>query len=337
MLTVTQVQPAVSLAQEQVPAPAVDQVVRAPEVNSVPPAPPVPAAVPAPPVQPVPPAEWAGDTTVSETVPVEPGNVKSLTIISPAGKERRYLVSVSPQYNPGKAAPVLFGFGGWQDTPENYRSYARFASTGALNEAIIVYPEGLERAWEGAPYSVSVPGEDIAFVRQLLDVVDRDYRVDRNRVYATGMSNGGGMSAVLGCHAQDIFAGVAMVSAAYYNPVEINCANKPIPALVVHGTADKLTRYEGGMLHNAPYLPVQTVVDGYARRNACQALPPVVTPKDGNSELIAYQGCAANTEHLKVHGADHSWNFAPDVANEVWEFLSRQTKVPAAPPVPGGA
>lgn len=310
-------------AQEQAPPPAPAP---APAPEHVP--------APAPPAPPAPPVEWAGDMTVSDVLPVQPGNVESLTVTTPSGKERRYLLSVSSHYNPSKAAPVLFGFGGWQDTPENYRSYARFGTTGALSEAIVIYPEGIERAWEGAPYAVSAPGEDIAFVRQLLDVVDRDYRVDRNRVYATGMSNGGGMSAVLGCHAQDIFAGVAMVSAAFYNPVEINCANKPIPVLIVHGTADKLTRYEGGLLHNSPYLPVQTVLDGYARRNVCHAVPPVVTPREGNAELIAYQGCLAHTEHLKVHGADHSWNYAPDVANEVWNFLARQSKAHTPAPSP---
>lgn len=343
MLTVAIIQSTFAVAQDQPPAPAAEQMNGSPAnsvVPSVEPAPPAPITSPFTPVPaatPAQPEEWAGDTTVSEVVPVEPGTVESLTIVSPAGKERRYLLSVSPQYNPNKAAPILFGFGGWHDTPENYRSYARFGTTEALDEAIVIYPEGLGHAWEGAPYSESAPGEDIAFVRQLIDAVDSDYRVDRTRIYATGMSNGGGMTAVLGCHAQDIFAGVAMVSAAYYHPVEINCGNKPIPVLIVHGTADTLTRYDGGFLHNSPYLPVQAVVDGYARRNRCHAAPPVVTPKEGNAELIAYQGCAANTEHLKVHGADHSWNFAPDVAREVWEFLARLSKEPAVPPVHSAA
>lgn len=289
------------------------------EAPAMPPAP-VPAAPPAIP------AEWAGDTTVADVPPVQPGTVQSISIKSTTGKERRYLLSVSHAYTPHKAAPVLFGFGGWQDTPENFRNYARFGSRGALHEAILIYPEGIERAWEGAPYSVSAPGEDIAFVKQLLDVVDQSYRIDRSRVYATGMSNGGGMAAVLGCHAQDIFAGVAMVSAAFYNPVEIGCKNQPIPTLIIHGTDDKLTHYNGGFLHKAPYLPVQTVLDGYARRNGCPPAAPVSTPKPGNAELLAYQGCAAETEHLKIHGADHTWNFAPDVANEVWDFLARQRK-----------
>ena len=79
------------------------------------------------------------------------------------GKQRRYLVRIPDHYSPEKPSPVLFGFGGWGDSPENFSSYARMGNTSATDEAIIIYPEGYERAWEAAPYAKTHDGEDIRF------------------------------------------------------------------------------------------------------------------------------------------------------------------------------
>ena len=77
---------------------------------------------------------------------------------------RSAIISVTSNYDPNHPIPVLFGFGGWHDSPENYRNYSRFANTGAAQEAIVVYPRGRENAWEGAPYARTLRGGDVAFV-----------------------------------------------------------------------------------------------------------------------------------------------------------------------------
>lgn len=105
------------------------------------------------------------DTSINPNPPFKPGSIQSLTM-EHEGKTRRYLLRIPNNYSPEKAAPVLFGFGGWGDSPENYSSYARMQTTEANNEAIIVYPEGFERAWEAAPYAKTRDGEDIRLDRK---------------------------------------------------------------------------------------------------------------------------------------------------------------------------
>ena len=101
--------------------------------------------------------------------PVLPGNAKPAPRIGngramwvhtrSTGRDRRYLVHLPTHYNPRRPPPVLFGFDGWRDTPENFRRYSRLHETGAAREAIRISPESINHGWEGAPYAVVHPGD----------------------------------------------------------------------------------------------------------------------------------------------------------------------------------
>ncbi|WP_273351739.1 alpha/beta hydrolase family esterase [Corynebacterium resistens] len=259
----------------------------------------------------------------SNVTKAKPGEAVNVEFTLPNGHKRRAIVSVTKNYNPARSAPVLFGFGGWHDSPENFRNYSRFSNTGAANEAIVVYPAGVEYAWEGAPYSVTPRGGDVAFARQIVDELDAHFNVDRKRIYAAGMSNGGGFAVNFACQAPDFLAGVVSVSGAFYNPVIENCVPGPVPTFIIHGAHDELTHFDGGQLHRAPYHSAPVVADSAAKRNLC-APRPVVEQKPGNTTQFGYPGCAKETVFWRINDQGHNWYFTPDVANEVWNFLARQ-------------
>lgn len=54
--------------------------------------------------------------------------------------------------------------------------------------------------------------DDFGFVAAIIDSISAAYRVDTSRVYATGCSNGAGMSYALACQLGDKIAAVAPVS-----------------------------------------------------------------------------------------------------------------------------
>ncbi|WJY72990.1 Putative esterase [Corynebacterium auriscanis] len=261
----------------------------------------------------------------SNVTKAKPGEAVNVEFTLPNGHKRRAIVSVTADYNPAHPTPVLFGFGGWHDSPENFRNYSRFANTGAAREAIVVYPAGVEYAWEGAPYAVTPRGGDVAFARQIVDELDAHFNVDRKRIYAAGMSNGGGFAVSFACQAPDLVAGVVSVSGAFYNPVLENCAPGPVATFIIHGVQDQLTRFEGGHLHRAPYLSAPAVADSAAKRNLC-APHPVVEQKPENVTQFGYPGCAKEAVFWRINDQGHNWYFTPDVANEVWNFLARQHK-----------
>lgn len=268
--------------------------------------------------------------SLAALAPSMPGIPTNVEFVRPGGEVRSAIVSVTSNYSPERPLPVLFGFGGWMDTPENYRNYSRFSSTPAAQEAIVVYPRGIENAWEGAPYAVTQRGGDVDFVRQIVNELKAHFNVDTNRIYAVGMSNGGGMVANLACQAPDLMAGVVGVSGAYYNPVNEGCVPGSVPTFYIHGSEDKLTHYAGGSLHNAPYHGVGHMIHTRSQMNNC-APQPVVEQLPNNVTQFGYPGCQDEAVHWRVNGAGHDWYFGPDVANEAWNFLARQNRTLPGP------
>ena len=53
---------------------------------------------------------------------------------------------------------------------------------------------------------------DVGFIRDLLDTLQANYNIDQNRIYSTGMSNGGFMSYSLACQLNDRITAIASVT-----------------------------------------------------------------------------------------------------------------------------
>ncbi|WPF67073.1 MULTISPECIES: alpha/beta hydrolase family esterase [unclassified Corynebacterium] len=247
------------------------------------------------------------------------GDLREITIPVPNGPDRSYLVSVSRNYDPVKPHPVLLAFGGWGDSPEKFRGYSNYASSGVADEAIVIYPRGIENAWAGGPYAKTTAEQDITAVRQMVDQVSTVLNVDRSRVYAAGMSNGGGMAATLACKAPDLVAGVAVVSGAYYLPTNEDCSSAAVPFMDIHGDADSTVPYEGGSRHGAAVAATRDVVASYASRNGC-------TGETQNGTATSHTGCARPVEEVLVPGGGHEWYSTPNVAEMTWNFLKGQRK-----------
>ncbi|AGF72319.1 alpha/beta hydrolase family esterase [Corynebacterium halotolerans] len=253
-----------------------------------------------------------------------PGTLNSVTLTMPDGQERRYLYSVPVGADPQEPLPVLLAMGGWTDPPENFLRYAGFDTSAAASEAVVVYPAGVTNAWAGAPYSATGEDEDISFLRAVIAQLETALPIDRDRVTAVGMSNGGGMALELACHAPDLVAGVAAVSGAFYEGITTGCRDTPVATQIIHGTDDELLNYGGGVLHDTPYLPVEEVVRWQGTRNGCSTEAPESTPLGDNSDRLVLPDCTVETEHIRVNGGFHDWYIDPSTPDETWEFLSRQ-------------
>lgn len=246
------------------------------------------------------------------------------------GKTRKALVKM-PKSGLRSNLPVVFMFGGWQHDANKARSYAGLENTAAGDSAIIVYPEPVRStfkgetypAWGGAPYATNTTrSADVAFFRQIVSTLASEGKADRNRVYATGLSNGGGMALGLGCAAPDLVKGVVGVSGAYYTPTVSNCVNASVPTMIIHGTGDDIVNYNGGSRHGASYLSINQVHRQFAARNKCDVSKAPSASTKGTITTYRYQGCAVSTVVKKVEGGGHTWYPSnPDAAQESWNFF----------------
>src|SRR5207248_243685 len=140
----------------------------------------------------------------------------------------------------GKPLPLvlaLHGAGGNGRGMEQYTGLSAFADRYGF---VAVYPSSVPKFWN-ITASPNKP-DDVAFINQLLDVVESQVCIDPERVYATGVSNGGGMVALLACAMSDRLAAVAPV-AGNYLPLPPCHPDRPVSVLEIHGTAVKSVPY----------------------------------------------------------------------------------------------
>ena len=118
-------------------------------------------------------------------------------------------------------------------------------------KTIMVYPTALNGSWAGASYSTTPMATDIKFVDDLLAEVRSTYCVDSSRIYATGISNGGGFVGALACNDKvgGQIAAFAPAAGAFYpdtNTDGCKPSRAVTPILEFHGGNDKSVFYAGG-------------------------------------------------------------------------------------------
>ncbi|MBR0852430.1 prolyl oligopeptidase family serine peptidase [Bradyrhizobium diazoefficiens] len=118
----------------------------------------------------------------------------------------------------------------------------------------VVFPDGLNHAWADArtkagPTLRGPPEgtDDVAFIARLVEKLVKDGTADAKHVYVTGVSNGGAMTMTMICARADLFAAGASVIMNLTDEGAVTChPSRPLPMLLMNGTADPLVPYEGG-------------------------------------------------------------------------------------------
>jgi polyhydroxybutyrate depolymerase len=153
---------------------------------------------------------------------------------------------------------------------------------------------------------------DVRFISELIDTLEAHYNIDSTRIYANGMSNGGGMAFALSCTLSNRIAAIGAVSAAQSLSWSWCADSTPVPMIAFHGTADPFVPYKGapsGWLNpTAPFPNVTTWAANWARRNHCGPNPvdSVVAPDVTRHE---YTNCAENASVVlyTIKGGGHQW------------------------------
>ncbi|MGH6612384.1 MAG: alpha/beta hydrolase family esterase, partial [Burkholderiaceae bacterium] len=141
--------------------------------------------------------------------------------ITHQGRERSALVYVPDSYSASKRAPLVLMFhGGGGNAPNAVRT-AQMHAHADKHGLIVAYPAGTGRlentlltwnAWDCCGYAMQNEVDDVGFTRELIVALKSRYSIDANRIYATGLSNGGMMSYRLACELSDQIAAIAPVA-----------------------------------------------------------------------------------------------------------------------------
>ena len=263
------------------------------------------------------------------------------SLVTSAGEKRSYLLYVPETYNASKPTPLVITIHGFMQWPANQMHVSRWNELADEYGFIVVYPSGtgFPKRWRtnGAAGSNTDPALEIAFFSDLITQLEREYNIDPTRIYANGLSNGGGMSFALSCMLSDQIAAIGSVAGAYLLPWERCQPSRPVPAIIFHGTADPVVPYEGGPSRDfdIPFPAIPEWVAALAKRNGCQGTP-IDLPANGSVNGVKYTGCT-EVVFYTIAGGGHSWpggNPLPkwivgitshdiDATRTMWEFFQQ--------------
>jgi polyhydroxybutyrate depolymerase len=226
--------------------------------------------------------------------------------------------------------PLVMVFHGAGGDGPGMADYSGMSKTGDTYGFAVLYPTA-----GSARHFWSLNGDmhpdDLAGIRALLPKAIAAACADPTRVYATGVSNGGGFAARVGCEMSDQIAAIAPVAGGY-RALDACPDGRQTSVLEIHGTSDHVVPY-GGVPPDYKGA-VLGFLGGWVRRDGCKPDPVATHPRKGVVRFT-HTGCAAglSVQHLRLTGTDHGWPGAQPpfprhnpsglVANdEIWHFFA---------------
>lgn len=276
-----------------------------------------------------------------------------------AGLQRSYR-SYVPKGLP-RGAPLVLVMHGSGEGPQAIRvgtgyGFERLADQHGF---AVVYPKSFGFDWNdcssiGNTAVNGVRADDAAFLAALVDKLGVEIGVDPQRVFATGVSNGGSMALRLALEHPQRYRAVAASAANVPAPQNFQCrpAARTPSVMILNGTEDPLVPYAGGEINllglfykGGQVISSSASAQYFADRNAIAGQPQVsLTPTGQGSRVEHARWQAADgrieVELVTLHGAGHGlpqpWARRPRLLGPspmepngpalIWAFFERQSK-----------
>jgi polyhydroxybutyrate depolymerase len=231
-----------------------------------------------------------------ETRTAQPENATwTLTV---DGSQRTARIHVPPGYKPSERTPVVLNLHGLNSNATHQEYLSKMIAKSNAEGFIAVHPQGKGNSWNagsccGTASSTNV--DDIKFLSALLDELEAKLCVDPDRVYATGLSNGGHMAHRLGCELSERIAAIAPVAGL---KMFAACApERAVPVFAVHGDDDGIVSYS--------FVPA--TINYWKNHNACTSTQ--TTSQNGDATCVTHGNCTggADVELCTIANGGHQW------------------------------
>lgn len=274
-------------------------------------------------------------------------------------RKRTYWLHLPPKAKLKNPMPILFhlhgGGGTGKGTPK--MTYRRFNQLADKEGFIVVYPDALSRNWNDGRSENLKPKnkdvDDVGFIVEIINRLKKTYNIDSNKIFTTGMSNGGFMSSRLLCDRSDLFRGGAILTASLSEEYLPKCQpEKPVAILVMNGTDDLIVPYNGGDIRvfkktksRGKVISNDEYIEFWKEKNGCTKQEPTIMLPDKNKKdgttvsITTYTNCKTGgaLKFYKIIGGGHTWpggkqylrkkiigNTSREInaCDEIWNFFS---------------
>jgi polyhydroxybutyrate depolymerase len=273
------------------------------------------------------------------------------------GKSRSFIVHIPAGYTGKTPLPVVFDFHPLGGTGSSQEGASGWNNKCDAVGCIAVFPNSFDsnNSWNVGyccDHAQQDQVDDVQFTKDMITWLEANACVNPKRIYASGCSNGGGMSYMLACNAADVIAAVA--------PVDFRCITgaQPANASMLTSTNNtacvcslprpiSVTAFEEGQDNTiVPYNGGKTVVPAdcppggtcaafnfpsaqvnfgtWANFDKCTGSP---TTNPSNSICQTYTSCGGNTEVTLCTAAssNHCGSYASaHIVDTAWDMFQKE-------------
>jgi polyhydroxybutyrate depolymerase len=296
-----------------------------------------------------------------ETVDLPVAQSRDWRLSMPFGGRMRTFAVHVPARTGTAPLPVVINFHGGGSNGAQQRGYSGMDAAADRHGFAVVYPDGTGlvpgqarflafNAGRCCPPATLNNVDDVGFTHAIIALLGERLTVDRRRIYATGMSNGGMMAHRMAAESPLV---AAVASVAGQLNVTAFAPGRAVPVMEFHSVDDRRAPYGrldqpllGGRTRGI-FPPVEAGISQWAAHNGCPRRPTVSatvagengTLNEGQTLTVLRYGPGRDGSEVvlyKLTGAGHVWpgatTFLPRLlgppttlvdANEVmWRFFA---------------
>ncbi|GFZ82618.1 esterase [Elstera cyanobacteriorum] len=268
-----------------------------------------------------------------------PGDYRGALTVQ--GMERAYLLHVPPAAKQGAALPLVIALHGGGGDMERMARDDLFGLISKADRAgfVVAFPNGYSRlhfgkfaTWNAGRCCGAARdrnSDDVGFLRQVIETFAAQASIDRKRVFAIGLSNGGMMAYRLACEAPELLRGIMAVAG---TDNTVTCApSRPVAVLHIHARDDDHVLFKGGRGPAAvnadlvtDFTSVPATIEKWTRLNRAGVAKPVLT--FSGAACTRSEG-AAPVQLCVTENGGHSWPGGAKARGEAPSQAIRATDV----------
>ena len=257
------------------------------------------------------------------------------------GLDRYYYIQLAHQEAEGLSS-VLFNLHGYGSNALEQMYYTNFNNLANTkeNNFILIHPQGAplntvltssSSHWNSGGWTIGSTVDDVDFIDTIIKLVSQKYNLNQDRIYSTGMSNGGFMSYHLACNLSSKIAAIASVTGSMSKETYEDCnPTHSTSILQVHGTIDATVPFEGNSALGMR--SINDVMDYWKLYDACDIEPISIVTDYFDIEISVqhdtYLNCLndVQVELYKIEGMGHRWpnkqRYGISATEKIWEFIN---------------
>ncbi|MCB1139490.1 MAG: hypothetical protein KDK23_12070 [Leptospiraceae bacterium] len=221
--------------------------------------------------------------------------------------------------------PLIIQLHGGGGNAQSAETMSQMSDLAQKRGFIVAYPDGFAnpllsglRTWNAkhcCGRAMRENSDDLAFLSHLLDHLLKSYRIDPQRVYLCGMSNGGMMTYRAALELGPRLAGIGIVAGAMFG--DESTPSFSMPAIIIHGKRDEAVPFHGGTSRrdlvsenmHGRFASVEYAAQFWARSNGCSPSPSI--QRHGPDKKIeVWQFACPDRAPVKVYALEeglHAW------------------------------